>query len=390
MPGTLIPPWYQSITPVCSDFVIVSLVWGISLGLSGFAVIRIADQTRNQYRRRKKVTSYMVFIWLELIASTVFGGVGWGYVTGTIPPSFEFFFGIIIIWIVQVHCIMQIIINRIALLAVSEVTVRRLRWTVFSILVLNNIAVSCIWIPARLQINQEWIHLNKIFDRSQKGIFLLIDAGLNSYFVYLVRSSLIAYGLKKYVFLYWFNIAMILLSVSMDILIIGMMFLPDNFVYIIFHPLAYLVKLHIELCMSDLIAKLVKSTGNQSTCDCSCHVDNPYFLGQDLDLANHTAPAVVQRGHYVRGRRRHIRNASWRRTMRFFSVQEARWQQDPEMQRGSVSTAGETLCSRRPAYTERSKSWAGPQPTRKDLGFCPSSFASMNRSNDYDEENQDQ
>lgn len=86
MPGTLIPAWYQSITPVCSDFVIVSLVWGISLGLSGFAVFRIADQTRNQYRRRKKVTSYMVFIWLELIASTIFGGVGWGYVTGTIPP----------------------------------------------------------------------------------------------------------------------------------------------------------------------------------------------------------------------------------------------------------------------------------------------------------------
>lgn len=142
--------------------------------------------------------------------------------------------------------------------------------------------------------------------------------------------------------------------------------------------------------MSDLIAKLVKSTGNQSTCDCSCHVDNPYFLGQDLNLANHTAPAVVQRGHYVRGRRRHICNASWRRTMRFFSVQEDRWQQDPEMQRGSVSTAGETLCSRRPAYTERSKSWAGPQPTRKDLGFFPSSFASMNRSNDHDEENQDQ
>lgn len=29
----------------------------------------------------------MVLIWLELIASTIIGGIGWGYVYQTIPPS---------------------------------------------------------------------------------------------------------------------------------------------------------------------------------------------------------------------------------------------------------------------------------------------------------------
>jgi hypothetical protein len=86
MTGTLIPPWYQSDTPSCDDIIIVSTIWGMSLGLSALAVFRVADQSYHQYRRKQKITSYMVFIWLELIASTVFGGIAWGFVRGHIPP----------------------------------------------------------------------------------------------------------------------------------------------------------------------------------------------------------------------------------------------------------------------------------------------------------------
>lgn len=39
-----------------------------------------------------------------------------------------------------------------------------------------------------------------------------------------------------------------------------MMSLPNDIVYLQFHPLAYLVKLHIEMNMADLITKVVKAS----------------------------------------------------------------------------------------------------------------------------------
>jgi hypothetical protein len=112
---------------------------------------------------------------------------------------------------------MQIIVNRIALLHVSPTIVRRLKWGIFSILALINISVFCIWIPARLQISQTYIDINDVWDRIEKGIFAVVDLALNLYFVYLVRSSLIAYGLNKYVVLYRFNLIMVVISISMDV-----------------------------------------------------------------------------------------------------------------------------------------------------------------------------
>jgi len=112
---------------------------------------------------------------------------------------------------------MQIIVNRIALLHVSPTIVRRLKWGIFIILALINISVFCIWIPARLQISQTYIDINNIWDRIEKGIFAVIDLALNFYFVYLVRSSLISYGLTKYVVLYRFNLVMVVISISMDV-----------------------------------------------------------------------------------------------------------------------------------------------------------------------------
>ena len=112
---------------------------------------------------------------------------------------------------------MQIIVNRIALLHVSPTIVRRLKWGIFAILAAINISVFCIWIPARLQISETYIHINNVWDRIEKGIFAVIDLALNFYFVYLVRSSLISYGLTKYVVLYRFNLVMVVISISMDV-----------------------------------------------------------------------------------------------------------------------------------------------------------------------------
>ncbi|KAM3066934.1 hypothetical protein ACMFMF_009984 [Clarireedia jacksonii] len=71
-----------------------------------------------------------------------------------------------------------------------------------------------------------------------------------------VHSKLVSNGLDKYKRLISFNIVLVFFSLSMDCLIIGMMSLNNSFVYMQFHPLAYLVKLKIEMSMANLIAKV--------------------------------------------------------------------------------------------------------------------------------------
>ncbi|KAF9781448.1 hypothetical protein IL306_013444 [Fusarium sp. DS 682] len=61
----------------------------------------------------------------------------------------------------------------------------------------------------------------------------------------------------------------------MDILLIAMMSLPNDIVYVQFHPLAYLVKLHIEMNMADLIIKVVKASNNSDYPDYSGSRSNP-------------------------------------------------------------------------------------------------------------------
>ncbi|EYB24710.1 hypothetical protein SNK03_007856 [Fusarium graminearum] len=162
-----------------------------------------------------------------------------------------------------IQALIQIIVNRIAILMVNRQNAKWLKIWSFVIILCINISVFMIWIPARLQINDTWADINKVWDRIEKVIFLLVDAGLNLYFIHLVRSRLIANGLTKYTRLFRYNLGMIAVSMTMDILLIAMMSLPNDIVYVQFHPLAYLVKLHIEMNMADLIIKVVKaSNGN--------------------------------------------------------------------------------------------------------------------------------
>lgn len=112
---------------------------------------------------------------------------------------------------------MQIIINRITLIMFDEERARRLKWTVVIILGFLNISVFVIWIPAHLQISPTWVYTNKIWDRVEKVIFCLVDGGLNLYFVFLVNTRLIAYGLTKYKILFRWNLVMIFVSLSLDV-----------------------------------------------------------------------------------------------------------------------------------------------------------------------------
>jgi hypothetical protein len=129
----------------------------------------------------------------------------------------------VLIWVFQVQLPLQIIINRTALLGPSKIVMRRLRWGVAIFISLINITVFCIWIPARMEISQRYIDINNVWDRIEKVLFAVVDLGLNLYFLYIVKSQLIACGLTKYKLLFNFNIGMVVISIAMDVLLITLM-----------------------------------------------------------------------------------------------------------------------------------------------------------------------
>jgi hypothetical protein len=93
-----------------------------------------------------------------------------------------------------------------------------------------NISVFFIWIPARLQINRKYHTINEYWDRIEKGLYLIVDAALNWYFLKTVKANLISNGLTKYNKLVRFNQRIVVLSLLMDVMIIGAMSIPNSFV----------------------------------------------------------------------------------------------------------------------------------------------------------------
>ena len=64
----------------------------------------------------------------------------------------------------------------------------------------------------------------------EKGIYLIVDAALNIYFIRIVQQNLVRHGLTKYRGVVRFNMFIISFSLAMDVLIIAMMSLDNTFV----------------------------------------------------------------------------------------------------------------------------------------------------------------
>lgn len=92
-------------------------------------------------------------------------------------------FAILSFWVVQVHCLFQIIINRVSILMVNRKRAKHLKIGVTVGILCLNASVFCIWIPARLGVNETYEKLNVVWDRIEKAVILAVDAGLNYYFI---------------------------------------------------------------------------------------------------------------------------------------------------------------------------------------------------------------
>ncbi|EXL57589.1 hypothetical protein FOCG_04720 [Fusarium oxysporum f. sp. radicis-lycopersici 26381] len=258
---TLLSPHYNAQEVTRGDLVIASAAFGFTLGfgwLTSFKAIRQTWQVYQRHGRRVFRNAYIIMVWGELTVCTIFMVICILHLLGVIPPSFAFYFTILTTWALQVQFLLQIIVNRCGILLTNKKKAYRLKVLIGTLITAVNISVYCIWIPARLQVSERYIHINEWWDRCEKVIYLIVDGCLNFYFIHIVRKNLIIHGLTKYKRLTHFNMFIIGFSLSMDVLIIAMMSLRNTFVYMQFHPLAYTVKLHIEMSMADLIGKIAR------------------------------------------------------------------------------------------------------------------------------------
>lgn len=67
--------------------------------------------------------------------------------------------------------------------------------------------------------------------------------------------------MTKYVPLYKFNTSIVFVSLAMDVLLIGIMSMPNQLIYVQFHPLCFMVKLNIEMSMAHMISKIARAPG---------------------------------------------------------------------------------------------------------------------------------
>ncbi|KAF2790695.1 hypothetical protein K505DRAFT_409675 [Melanomma pulvis-pyrius CBS 109.77] len=288
--GPFIPAWYKNQAVTVVDITIASVVFGLTI-LAAFLALYLA-YGQSKASRSPLRSTYVWLIWLELLASFLMGIECYLHLLKLIRPSFAFYFTILFWWCIQVQLLLQIIINRIRVIVPDRRRSKHIMIGTAVIVTAINISVFNIWIPARLQTNHTYIRVNEIWDRIEKVVYLIIDAALNWYFLKTVKENLINNGLQKYNKLLIFNQRIIVVSLLMDVMIIAAMSIPNSFVYIQFHPLAYIIKLNIEMVMANLIKRIAVSKSRR--------MGNASIIEEFASSSNKSSSANTGPGTHVR------------------------------------------------------------------------------------------
>ncbi|KAI0155218.1 hypothetical protein GGR57DRAFT_511669 [Xylariaceae sp. FL1272] len=237
------------------DYQVAALAMGFTIGFGFLTVWEAIKQTRRNKNPLRSMFIYM--IWGEIAANVGIGIMAWLFLDGTLKASVPVFFFILVFWVLEMEESPELR-SQVTWLIIA--TIKRLKWAVFFFISLVNLMVFCVFIPAHLDPPVEALfQANKYTDPASKIIICLVDAALNWYFLRTVNKRLVKeHGLVKYRPLVSFNAKLMLVSIAMDVLLIGLMWLPNGVVFIQFHPVVYMVKLNIELSMANLILRLAQ------------------------------------------------------------------------------------------------------------------------------------
>ncbi|KAL5117378.1 hypothetical protein ACEQ8H_004694 [Pleosporales sp. CAS-2024a] len=249
------------------DFQIAALAAGFTIGFGLLTVWEAIKQTRRN--RNPLRSAYIYMVWGEVFVNLMIAIIAWLFLNQKLGPSLPVLLFILIFWVFEIQLsspswapqLMQIIINRIALIAEHRSTVTKLKWGTVVLITSINIAVFVIWIPSHTvpPVSETFVKINEVWDKVSKVLILIVDAALNWYFLKTVQQRLVKQnGLVKYQALVGFNAKLMVLSIAMDAILIGLMFLKNQVVYIQFHPVVYIVKLNIEMSMASLVVRLAQ------------------------------------------------------------------------------------------------------------------------------------
>ncbi|EAA27832.2 hypothetical protein GE21DRAFT_6003 [Neurospora crassa] len=319
MVGFLIPPWYKLYEPTESDLILATFLWGFTLALAICVLAKGVKQTLRSFRRCHFWNPYIIMIWVEWASCLGVAVISWLFLRGVIQPSFWYFLTLIIAWTIKTQCLMQILTNRISLILYNPEKARKLKVYIFLAIGVINVSVFIVWIPARLQVSETWIHVNEVWDRVEKFLFMAVDGGLNYYFMWLIKSKLVANGLTKYRLVYRFNLFMVFISLSLDVLIIALMSLRNDALYVQVHPLTYMAKLYIEMNIAEFLGKILKQSNrrhNSFSLSIDCH-SLTTFDGWRPDLEATGSPHD------------YIFNREWRRSKHQFHIKPSGGQMHP-------------------------------------------------------------
>lgn len=86
------PDNFKLEAPSEDDMNIASIIWGLTLGVTVFNCAKAFRQSKSSINRRKRLTIYVLMVWVEIISSSVLGVMVWLYLRGIIEPSFQFYF----------------------------------------------------------------------------------------------------------------------------------------------------------------------------------------------------------------------------------------------------------------------------------------------------------
>ncbi|KAG9592476.1 hypothetical protein KCU77_g6710, partial [Aureobasidium melanogenum] len=242
------------------DYQVAACAAGFTLGFGYLTTVRAVHQTRAN--RNPLRSAYIYMIWGEIVANLVLGILCWLWLKDIVHNGAVLLFFILFFYVFEVQFLMQIIINRISIISERKATAQRLKIVTAVVISCINIAVFCIFIPSHLSPppSMVFVHINKYWDRCSKILIMLVDAFLNWYFIYVVKARLVKqHGLRKYKPLVAYYTRLGVISVCMDLMLIGLMSLPNGIVFVQFHPVAYMVKLNIEMSMADMIIKVARS-----------------------------------------------------------------------------------------------------------------------------------
>ncbi|KAI5894434.1 uncharacterized protein SCHCODRAFT_02667437 [Schizophyllum commune H4-8] len=250
-------PAYEELVVTRTDLVIATI-----LGFGYFVALHCVREVV----RARRVTTYLFLIWGELLACLIYGTTCWLYLYEVIPPSFGIFFTTTTVWAFQVQLLLQIICNRIGILMDTPRQRKCLKLAIAFLVLLINISVYVVWVPSKMGVGENFKKVNVWWDRVEVSCdhdvwFLTVCVALLAFCTNTQAHSIAFVQLTKYDTLVRYNTGIAIVSCAMDVFIICMMSLRNDFVYNQVHPVAYIVKLNIEIAMSDLIRKVASSTG---------------------------------------------------------------------------------------------------------------------------------